>query len=194
MLILLQNAKFELLFLILLKYFNKISNKLFFIVLLFLIYFFRSPTIQYNKGIVSPTFGKVLDIIKNKDETIFQIFLNINDPHIQYFPCHGKVLKQIYIKGSFHPAYFLKKSKHNERMITLLDTHDNGIIKIIQYGGMLVRRIVSFVEPPTNVVKNQMLGMIKFSSRVDIHIPHSQYKNINVNIGDYVKGGDTLMF
>jgi phosphatidylserine decarboxylase len=197
MLILLENAQFELIVLILLTFFKIISMKLFIIILCGLIFFFRNPYIQKSNGIVSPTFGKLMNIEETKQDITFQIFLNIFDPHIQYSPVDGKIIKQTYISGSFHPAYLMTKSKYNERQSTIIQTQDQynkkHNIEIIQYGGMVVRRIVSFVKPNDNVQKTQMLGMIKFSSRVDITIPKTLYTRVVVTNGQKIKAGEPLV-
>ncbi len=191
--LLLENAFIELFILVLLKIFNKISNKVFIIILCFLIFFFRCPKIKENKGIVSPTFGKLMKIEETSDDkTIFHIYLNIFDPHVQYSPSYGKILKQTYFQGNFHPAYLLTKSQYNERLVTLMETQ-HGDIEITQYGGMVVRRVVSFVKPGDIIKKNQLLGMIKFSSRVDITIPRTMYKRILVNEGQKINAGDSLV-
>ena len=61
--------------------------------------------------------------------------------------------------------------KENERMYTIINTHFGNII-IIQYAGMVARRIVNKLKVNKNVKKGDIFGMIKFSSRVDLLLPN----------------------
>ena len=62
---------------------------------------------------------------------------------------------------------------------------------IKQIAGALARRIITYAKPGDNVNVADELGFIKFGSRVDLFLPEDT--NINVNIGEKVKGGETII-
>ena len=84
----------------------------------------------------------------------------------------------------------MKKSKYNERMITIFDTN-MGTIMVLQIAGMITRRIHNFAKPFLTMKRGQHLGFITFGSRVDLLIPKAI--KLDVNIGDKVKGGETVI-
>lgn len=165
--------------------------------ILFLMFFYRLPqrtnTIPKNY-IVSPCDGKIVSILNlNNNQTHICIYLNIFDAHIQWIPTHGVITKQIYRLGTFNPAYFLEKSKFNERMETTLFSpliRDN--ITIVQIAGQVARRIVNYTQKGDYVTKGDLLGMIKLSSRVDIFVPTDKI-NLFINVGDKVIGNKTII-
>ena len=53
----------------------------------------------------------------------------------------------------------------------------------------MARRIVSYVKPNMSVKQNDVLGFIKFGSRVDLLIPKDS--ELYVEIGDPVIGSQT---
>jgi phosphatidylserine decarboxylase len=162
--------------------------------ILLLIYFYRFPNRKPDKkagSIVSPSDGKIMDIIKNPDSTTtICIFLSPLDVHIQWIPYNGTIVDKVYKPGKFHPAYMLEKSKYNESNVVTLQT-DYGYIEIKQIAGLVARRIVCWVDKSDVVKKGKPYGMIKLSSRVDITLPMSAH--INVKKGDKVKGCETVV-
>ena len=66
-----------------------------------------------------------------------------------------------------------------------------GVMKVIQIAGVLVRRIVSYVEPNTEVTKGERIGLIHFGSRVDLSF-ESAGIDLLVKKGDRVLAGQQL--
>ena len=58
-----------------------------------------------------------------------------------------------------------------------------------QIAGLVARRIVSYVKPGKKMRQNDVLGFIKFGSRVDVLIPKDS--ELFVEIGDPVIGSQT---
>ena len=107
------------------------------IILLFLIFFYRKPSvmiIRNNEDIVySPAYGKIMDIIYNKDNTIrIPIFLSPFDIHYQLYPIGGILTNILYDNtGKYELAYKVNKSNQNEKAIhTIINKH--GEFKIFQ--------------------------------------------------------------
>lgn len=167
----------------------------FIFIIIFLFYFFRIPEINPNltsKYLYAPCYGKIKQIKKTNNYLHFVIFINVTDPHIQYFPYSGFLKKILYKKGEFNPAYMIHKGKDNEKMIYHLNTIKGNII-ISQIAGVLARTIVPFVKENTEVEQNQEIGLIKLGSRCDVFIPSFNNMKILVKKGDYVKGTFTKL-
>lgn len=161
-----------------------------FLVLCFLLYFFRIPSINSKKDksvIYAPCYGRVKEITNIGDYLQIAIFINVTDPHIQYIPYDGIIKKVIYKKGEFNPAYMIKKGKYNEKMIYHIDTYRGNMI-VSQIAGVIARTIVPFVKEKQIVEQNEELGLIKLGSRCDIFIPNTNPLKVLVKKGDYVKG------
>lgn len=158
------------------------------LLLMFLIFFYRdyTPIVQAPDNIVtSPAQGKVLDVKQKGQDMKISIFLNLHNVHVQKAPLNGKILKQIYKPGSFHPAGLLDKSEHNESLTTFMQTQ-YGTIKVKQIAGVLVRRIVSWVSLQKTVKRFDNLGMIRFGSRVNLYLPMSRVAKVYVSKGDKI--------
>jgi phosphatidylserine decarboxylase len=177
-----------------LKYKNKYIYTLLFFLISLIIFFYRRNTNPINmemNTIVSPCEGKILKILKQNEHLVISVFLNVNNVHIQYFPCDGLIINKEYKKGEFNPAYLFEKSKYNEQLQTTLSTK-YGKLKLNQIAGLVARRIVSFNNINDKVKKGQPLGLIKFGSRVDTYIPIRFINEITVKEGDSIKIGDVI--
>jgi len=175
-------------------YFYKITTFLS-ILLIFIYYFYRIPSINPQKNnnfIHSPCYGIVKNIEKTNGFLHISIFIRLTDPHIQYIPYSGFLRNVSYIPGEFNPAYMIKKGKYNEKMIYHINTSKGNII-VSQIAGVLARSIIPFVKKNTIVNQNEELGLIKFGSRCDIFIPLTNHLKILVRSGDIVKGSFTKL-
>lgn len=161
--------------------------------LLFLIFFFRIPkeiAEVDGKFITAPTYGKVIKVQETNGLLQIAIFINLWDPHIQYMPYEGVILKQIYKEGQFNPSYLFAKGKDNEKLIHNISTN-KGVISVVQIAGVIARTIERFVNEGQVVSQNDEIGLIRFGSRCDIFIPLDNTMEILVKEGDKVKGGIT---
>ena len=159
--------------------------------------FYRIPhrVNQYpDEFIVAPSDGVVKSVLRiNKQVTHIAIYLNIFNAHVQWSPINGKVISVRYKEGRFHPAYILEKSKYNERVeTTIYNPVLNDTIKIVQIAGQLARRITTYVKPGDHLIRGDLLGLIKLSSRVDIFLP-SKKVNVLVKEGDRLLGNKTIL-
>lgn len=159
------------------------------IFLIFVIYFFRSPTrickeaLEDSHILICPADGRVVDISPIDHEYYtyrISIFLSIFDVHVNWIPYSGIIKSITYKKGKFVPAFLAKSSyfnEHNDIVISLnnnLKYNDKPIsICVRQIAGMIARRISWWVQVGDYVTQGQKYGMIRFGSRVDIFIPHN---------------------
>ena len=154
-----------------------------------LLIFFRSPAHKHRSDVVTaPSYGVVQKIKGNRIEILLDIF----DVHIQYIPYRGVVKKIEHIDGRFEPILekFFEKSDNNERTITTIAT-DLGEMTVTQVAGMVARRIYNRLEEGHKVFQGDIMGIIKFSSRVDIELPNGL--DILVREGERVSGSHTVL-
>jgi phosphatidylserine decarboxylase len=176
----------------------------FFIILLWVIYFFRDPipALPVNeKIIVSPASGKVVGIqeviapeeyeLGDQPVTRVSIFLNIFDVHVNRAPVTGTVLKIMYHPGQFLNASLDKASEKNERNAILIQYKGKKMV-VTQIAGLIARRILCSVKEGQGFQKGDELGLIRFGSRVDIYFDSTVKPFLQV--GQYVRVGETAIY
>ena len=155
----------------------------------FLLFFYRDPYREIQKGIVSPADGLVQEATMKNGMVRISIFMNLQNVHVNRSPIKGRIISQKHKPGGYSPA-FSKDSDKNERLITKLDTK-LGTVKMTQIAGFLVRRIVSYVKPDSKVRKGERIGLIHFGSRVDLAFEESGI-DLKVKKGDRILAGQTI--
>lgn len=171
--------------------------------LLFLIVlqFFRSPNraiVVQPDTVLCPADGKVVVIEKTyedeclKEERIqVSIFMSPVNVHVNRYPLSGIVSFYKYHPGKFLVAWHPKSSTENERTTVVVKNSTYGEVLFRQIAGALARRIVCYSRQGHEVTQGSEFGFIKFGSRVDLFLPLNA--EINVKIGDKVKGGQTII-
>ena len=156
---------------------------------LFLLFFMRDPERKIGDGIVSPADGKVMIVDRQGKFKRVAVFMNPLNVHVNRVPVAGEVTQTEHHPGGFKPAYD-KESERNERFTTYLKT-DIGNVEVVQIAGVMVRRIIPYLEKGDKVKKGDRLGHIMFGSRVDTYMP----KNVNVTVeeGQKVLAGITTI-
>jgi len=157
----------------------------------FVAFFFRNPrrTIPADPSvIVSPADGKVVKIERVGNVTKMSIFLSLFNVHVNRSPIAGTIESVDYRKGSFKAAYNHAASIENERNIVMVS---DGRINLVftQIAGVVARRIVFWKRTGDQVQKGELVGLIRFGSRVDILFPAGT--EVTVAIGDRVRGGSS---
>jgi phosphatidylserine decarboxylase len=159
---------------------------------LFCLYFFRDPKIEIAQGedlILSPCNGTVLEVSENETEKAVRVFLSVFDVHLQRSPIAGKVISVEHKPGKFLKAMEPQAHIVNEQNIIAIE-NENGKYLVKQIAGVLARRCISWVKPGDILKAGDKIGVIKFSSQVDLHMP----KNVEVKVkqGDKVVSGITV--
>ena len=155
----------------------------------FCMFFFRNPKIKITQGdglILSPCNGTVLEIENGDGEIIIRTFLSVLSVHLQRSPVAGTVKNVEYKKGKFLAAWNPDAHKLNEQNIITIET-ENGIYVVRQVAGFLARRCVSRVKAGDELNAGTMIGLIKFSSQVDLHVPVNTV--VKVKPGDKIRAG-----
>jgi phosphatidylserine decarboxylase len=167
---------------------------LFFILSLFITFFFRNPFRQIPEGknlIVSPADGKVVKISQTEmGERCISIFLNIFNVHVNRSPIAGELEQLQYKKGKFKVAFDEEASNVNEQNIITISGEDIQVT-FKQIAGLIARRVVCWKQPGSKLERGELLGLIRFGSRVDIILPAKV--RVSVSVGDKVCGGSSIL-
>lgn len=159
----------------------------------FMVFFFRDPerVIPSEPGlIVSAADGRVTRVEDTHEGKLVSVFLSPLDVHINRSPVSGSVEEIEYTKGRKIPATSNQASYVNERNTLVLNA-EGLTVKCTQIAGILARRIVCWAAKGDNLERGQRFGMIKFSSRTDLLMPHGV--KLEVKLGDRVRGGETII-
>jgi phosphatidylserine decarboxylase len=163
-------------------------------------FFFRNPDRQ---GILNPDYllspadGKVVKVdVENRpewwDEPLYRvgIFMRLWDVHVNRSPVQGRVINTIYLKGEKKPVFSDSAFQRNEKQVYLIERDDGVPVWVVQVAGLVGRRIKSFVLPGDELVAGDIIGLIKFSSRVEVFFP-AVNAEILVKEGHKVFAGET---
>ncbi len=164
---------------------------------LFVFYFFRNPDrkIPMEPGVVvSPADGRVV-VVKDEENAgrpgkRVSIFLAIWNVHVNRSPAAGTITRLEYKPGKFLAAWAEKASLENEQNVfTLASEHGEIVFK--QIAGWVARRVVSWKKSGETVGRGELVGLVRFGSRVDLWLPAGA--EIAVKVGDNVKGGSSVI-
>lgn len=163
----------------------------------FILNFFRDPDRLIPddpRAIVSPADGRVVQI---RDETFngkafrrVSIFMSPVDVHVNRSPLAGVVGDVVYQKGTFMIASKDEASVRNEQNAFTV-AGGQGEVVVKQIAGAVARRIVFWKRRGDAVERGERVGMIKFSSRVDLLVEPEV--EVMVKVGDRVQAGSSVM-
>ena len=169
------------------------------IVALSVLLFFRDPKRVYegDAGIVlAAADGLVTRVDVIEDPEIgpgrfhrIVTFLSVFDIHVQRVPAAGEVLVSAYSPGRKVAAFRADAGEVNEKHLTVIRRPGGDLIGVRQIAGLLARRVVCYLKAEDRVHRGQAMGLIKFSSRVDLLVPESY--RLLVKKGDRLKNGAT---
>ena len=157
----------------------------------FVAFFFRNPKRkipQDPRVIVSPADGRVVKIERIGNVTRLSIFLSIFNVHVNRSPMAGRIEGIEYRRGKFKPAFDHAASAENERN-TIMVSQGNVRLVFTQIAGIVARRIVCWKRVGDTVAKGELVGLIRFGSRVDVLFPSGT--EVTVAAGARVHGGST---
>lgn len=159
----------------------------------FVAFFFRNPgrVIPADPAaIVSPADGRVVKVERTGNVTKISIFLSIFNVHVNRSPIAGRIEAMDYKKGRFQAAFNHAASVENERNVIMVV---NGELKVVftQIAGLIARRIVCWKRIGDTVEKGELIGLIRFGSRVDILLPAAAEPT--VERGAKVRGGSSVI-
>lgn len=152
--------------------------------------FFRDPDLTINadeKFILSPCNGTVMNVIENENgQTEVRVFMSVANVHLQRSPISGTVKSVEHKPGKFLKAHLPEAYVENEQNVITIE-NENGTYIVKQIAGILARRCVAWVKPGDVVKQGDKIGVIKFSSQVDLIMPAGY--DVRVKVGDKVTSG-----
>jgi phosphatidylserine decarboxylase len=163
--------------------------------------FFRDPTRLYqgsDRIVLAPADGKVTAIQDVVDPEIgpgpyrrVVTFLSAFDVHVQRCPVSGEVVVSNLVRGAKHAAFRDDIADKNERYTNVFARPNGDRVGVRQLAGLIARRVVSYLRLGDRKERGELMGVIKFGSRVDLYVPASY--RILVRPGDRVRNGETPM-
>jgi len=168
------------------------------------IWFFRDPyreipkeALNNSRIILSPADGTITEIVHDNEPNFLKstsirisIFLSPLDVHVNRVPTNGIIKYFDFIKGKKLVASKAQASSENQQTLFGLE-NEHGKILFKQIVGILARRLVWDIKPGDRVIAGQKFGMMKFGSRMDVHLPIDS--KILVKTGDKVTAGITYL-
>ena len=157
----------------------------------FVAFFFRNPKRHIPpdpRVIVSPADGRVVKVERVGNVTKLSIFLSIFDVHVNRSPIAGRIEAIDYKRGKFKAAWNHAASVENERNVIMVAQGDLKLV-FTQIAGLLARRIVCWKKVGDTVTKGELIGLIRFGSRVDVLFPAGA--EATVQPGMRVRGGSS---
>lgn len=163
--------------------------------------FFRDPRRQAGGAetiVVAPADGKVTQISLVEDAEIgpgrwhrVVTFLSVFDVHVQRCPVTGEIVHSELRRGLKLAAFKSDVGEKNEGHTNVFLRANGDRVGVRQLAGLLARRVVSYKRKGDQVRRGDLLGVIKFGSRVDLFVPESY--RVLVAVGDRVRNGETPM-
>src|ERR1041385_611190 len=159
----------------------------------FVAFFFRNPKREIPSDpriIVSPADGRVVKVERVGNVTKLSIFLSLFDVHVNRSPIAGRIESMDYKRGKFKAAFNHAASVENERNIIMVSEGDVKLV-FTQIAGLIARRIVCWKKVGDTVAKGELVGLIRFGSRVDVLLPAGT--EATVERGMRVRGGSSAI-
>ena len=158
-----------------------------FLLFVAVVYFFRSPSVDVvfdETAILSPADGKIIAIEEVSEPSIvtspsikLSIVIAPLNVHVNRNPIKGTV-KQV--------------STDDDGNTSTLVTATNGAdILYRQIKGIPYSRVINYSKQGDSLQQGAEFGFSKLGSRIDIYLPIGT--NVDVDIDDVVKGGQTVL-
>jgi len=168
---------------------------------LLVLLFFRDPTRRFAgppETVIAPADGKITQISLVEDAEIgsgrfhrIVTFLSVFDVHVQRCPVTGEVVHSALRRGLKLAAFRPDVGEKNEAHTHVFLRPGGDRVGVRQLAGLLARRVVSYLRAGERHERGELLGVIKFGSRVDLFVPESY--RVLVRVGDRVRNGETPM-
>lgn len=168
---------------------------------LLVLLFFRDPRRRAQGGseiVVAPADGKVTEISLVEDAEIgpgryrrIVTFLSVFDVHVQRCPVDGEIVHSELRRGLKLAAFKAEVGEKNEGHTNVFVRSNGERVGVRQLAGLLARRVVSYRRKGEHARRGELLGVIKFGSRVDLFVPESY--RVLVAVGARVKNGETAV-
>lgn len=160
--------------------------------------FFRDPPRTVGREpdtIYAPVDGVVLEVDRVSDPWLpageavrIGTFLAIYDVHVNRSPASGRIVAADETAGGFAPA-FLPRARGNHHKRLAIDDGCRRVV-LVQFAGLLARRISSWAWLGDRVEAGQRIALIHLGSRADVLFPAKEAHAL-VEVGRRVRAGVT---
>jgi len=160
--------------------------------------FFRDPSRHAPRTpdtLYAPADGVVVDVdtvadpwLPGGDALRISTFLAIYDVHVNRSPSAGRIALAEETPGGFWPA-FLGRARSNHRKRLAIDDGPRRVV-LVQFAGMLARRISSWAWLGDRVERGDRIALIHLGSRADVLVPAAEARPL-VEAGRRVRAGVT---
>jgi len=160
--------------------------------------FFRDPSRTLDREpdtVYAPADGTVVEVDTVTDDWLgggdalrISTFLALYDVHVNRSPVAGRIAAASETPGGFAPA-FLRRARSNHRKRLAIDEGDRRVV-LVQFAGMLTRRISSWAWLGDRVEAGQRIALIHLGSRADVLVPAADARPL-VEVGRRVRAGVT---
>jgi phosphatidylserine decarboxylase len=110
---------------------------------------------------------------------------------VNRIPASGVIEFERYVPGDYLVAWHPKASAKNERSELGVQHPDGHKIFFKQIAGAVARRIVYHVRTGDTVQAGERFGIVKFGSRMDVHVPAGVA--LDVEVGERVRAGESIL-
>ncbi len=165
-----------------------------FILILVLVYIYRNPERQImaleKGGVVSPVDGKVIDIKENKDCVEIVVESSYSDVSVLRVPINSSAKSIKYVNGASLGSSSSKSDKLNERLDIELEDQNKNIVKVSHISRLNFSKISHDMIESQRLIQGFRYGlMLKGTTKITLN----NAKKIDVNIGDEIRGCDTII-
>lgn len=167
----------------------------------FMVYFFRNPDRTAPADPTALVAGadglvRAVEVVREdkhlKADTVrISIFLSPFDVHVNRSPMAGQVKFLDYTPGKHILTIQNAASEYNEHSNILIEGAASRCL-VKQIVGPIVRRVVYWLTLGQPVGKGDVIGMMKFGSRLDMYFLNSDVQVV-VKKGDRVRAGETVV-
>lgn len=175
-----------------------LKGRLLLVVSLACLVFFRDPArpLALEPDILyAPADGTVTGVETVSDHWLpggealrISTFLALYDVHVNRSPVTGRITAAQETPGAFAPA-FLKRAHGNHSKRLAIEDGSRRVV-LVQFAGMLARRISSWVWLGDRVDAGQRVALIHLGSRADVLVPAAEAHPL-VCVGQRVRAGVT---
>jgi phosphatidylserine decarboxylase len=158
--------------------------------------FFRDPERVVPSDprlVLAPADGEVTAVVEEDESFLGEpghrvsIFLSPLDVHINRSPVAGRIVNRMKRRGRHLAAFKEDATAQNAAVVLDLEGDPYGRMIVRQIVGVLARRIVCRVREGDVLTAGQRIGLMRFSSRMDVVMPTCC--RVVVSVGDRVRGG-----
>ena len=118
-------------------------------------------------------------------------FLSVFNVHVQRSPVAGTVVESTFTPGRKVAAFRADAGDVNENHWTVLADDEGRRFGVRQIAGLLARRVVAYKSKDAAVERGELIGLIKFGSRVDLYLPPDYA--LQVSEGQTLHEGETVV-